>query len=181
MPNSAHAHLIFVHAAPAFLWASLLVYLFAHWFPKEIGLRLASLLLVLIAAIGLVVAANTGEGAVDVLRGDPLVDGEVVHEHEELGELVFPLAVVSAFMVLVWFVRSRNHRPVRHDWAWWAGLVLLLVTTAITTYTGHLGGRIRHPEILPGWSATDAENSTTFDNTDHGVDTEMTAPDSLSP
>lgn len=146
MPNPAHLHLILVHSAPTMFWMGFLLLLISYFFPREQGIRLATTIVVIMGAIGLIAAANTGEAAVDLLKGLPGMDEAAIHTHEEMGEFVFPFALASAFLVLIWFTLSRKKEQHVRGWAWWVSLLFIAGTATLATYTSSLGGKIRHPE-----------------------------------
>lgn len=56
---------------------------------------------------------------------------------------------LAALYLLVLFFMGRS-APL---WAWIVTTLLLLVSIGLITTTGHLGGKIRHPEITKGWEA----------------------------
>ncbi len=161
MPNAAHLHLILVHSSPTLLWIGLLLCTVSYFHPNEKAIRLVTLVVVLMAAFGLVAAANSGEAAVDMIEGEPSFDKGVVHDHEEAGELLFPFALASAFLVLIWFTLSRKKEHHVRGWAWWASIVLLVGTASLATYASNLGGKIRHPEAQKGWVVEPADSSGT--------------------
>lgn len=170
--NAAHLHLIIVHAAPALIWAGLFLFVIAWFFPRERAIRLATLIVVLGTAVLFVLAANTGESAMELLHEVPGVSDELIHEHEDLGELMYPLALAAAFIVLVWFTLARRDERHARGWSWWVGLVLLAAAAGLATWTANRGGAIRHPESTPGWEVPVAEPSDAAGEHEHGAEVE---------
>ncbi|MCB2211857.1 hypothetical protein KQI52_07075 [bacterium] len=152
MPNAAHLHLIFVHAAPTMLWIGLLLLIFSSFYKNQTGLHLATLVVILMAAAGLVLAANTGESAADLVSQIPGISDKAIHDHEELGETMFPFALASAFLTIIWFTLLRKHPDKVRSWAWWASVLLVAGTAVFATVVSNVGGHIRHPEALESLS-----------------------------
>jgi len=161
MPNAAHLHMILVHSAPTLLWVGFLLCLFSYFHPSEKAIRLVTLVIVLMAAVGLVAAANSGEAAEELIESSTWFDHDVVEEHEEAGELLFPFGLASAFLVLIWFTLSQKKEHQVRGWAWWASVVILLGTASLATYASNLGGKIRHPEAQKGWVVQPVDSSET--------------------
>jgi uncharacterized BrkB/YihY/UPF0761 family membrane protein len=159
MPNAAHIHLILVHSAPTLLWIGLFLFLLSYFAPHERVIRLATLIVILMAVVGLVAGANSGEAATDLIHAETGIVEEVVHQHEEAGELLFPFALATAFLVFIWFTLARKTEPNVRGWAWWAGVFFIAGTALLSTYTSNLGGLIRHPEVEKGWTPTQTETS----------------------
>ena len=154
--NPAHLHLILAHAAPTMIYVTLFVLILSRFFPREQGPRLAALILAFLAAGALVLAANSGEEAVEELRYVPEVVQDAIEPHEEMGELLFPLSLLAAFLVLIWYTQARKTPETSGGWTWWAALLMVLITVVLATWTANLGGAIRHPESQPGWVAPEA-------------------------
>ncbi len=169
MPNAAHLHLIFVHSAPTLMWIGLLLLIFSSFYKNQTGLHLSTLVIILMAAAGLVLAANTGESAADLVSQIPGISDEAIHEHEELGETMFPFALASAFLSIIWFSLVRKNPDKIRGWAWWASVLLVAGTAIFATVVSNVGGHIRHPEALESYNAV---GETQRPSVDYDVETE---------
>jgi uncharacterized membrane protein len=151
--TGAHLHLLVNHL-PIFgsIFALALLILSFVWAPDV--LRRTAFAVLVVTALGAAAADLTGEPAEDAIRGFPGVRREVIHEHEEMGEKSYIVAEVLGVLSLVALVRWRRS-PVPRGAAYGA-LVGAVVLGGMMTYTGLLGGRVRHTEVRPGATPADA-------------------------
>ncbi len=143
-------HLILNHVPViGALWALLLV-LVALVKPTPALTRLA-LVFTLLVGVATVPAYLSGEPAEEVVEHLPGTGESALHDHEEMGEKALAAGIaagVVALIALFWSARSRSRRgPLA------ATLLVLLVAAALLGWTGHLGGKVRRPELRSGNSA----------------------------
>ena len=153
MFSGAHLHLLVNHA-PIFgaLFATAL--LIISYFAAPTIMRRMALVILIVTAIGAVFANKTGEPAEDAIRRYPGVQRSIIHEHEEMGEKAYYIAVVLGLAAIFALYKWRN-RPVPGGFN-----VLMILASAFLSgamvYTGLLGGRVRHTEVRPGAVNADA-------------------------
>jgi len=151
--TGAHLHLLINHLPMlGSLFALALLIVSLVWAPDV--LRRTAFAVLVVTALGAAAADLTGEPAEDAIRGFPGVRREVIHEHEEMGEKSYIVAEVLGVLSLVALVRWRRS-PVPRG-AGYGALVGAVILGGMMTYTGLLGGRVRHTEVRPGATPADA-------------------------
>lgn len=153
MPEGAHLHLLVNHA-PIFGSLFALALLIASYFTAADTFRRAAFVVLILTAIAGAAANLSGDAAEDAIRGFPGVKRDVIHEHEEMGDKAYYLAGVLGVLSLGALVRWRR-RPIPANVTLIAALATAFVGGAMV-YTGLLGGRVRHTEVRPGATKTDA-------------------------
>ncbi|MBI4538266.1 MAG: hypothetical protein HY704_01980 [Gemmatimonadetes bacterium] len=149
--NPAHLHLLVNHLPVIGLIIAILL-LAAATLARSGALVRASLGLLVFLAFAAVAVYLTGEGAEEVVERLPDVDDAFIEGHEEAA-LVAAIATGALGVVsLAGLWRFRRPRTIPGRFAILL-LILSLVPAALLTWTAHLGGRIRHQEARPGWSA----------------------------
>jgi uncharacterized membrane protein len=152
MFSGAHLHLLVNHA-PIFGAIFATILLIISYFAAPAVMRRMAFAILIVTAIAGVLADKTGEPAEDAIRRYPGVQREIIHEHEEMGEKAYYIAIVVGLAAMFALYHWRN-RPVPGGFN-----VLMIVASAFLSgamiYTGLLGGRVRHTEIRPG--AVDAD------------------------
>lgn len=143
--NDTHLHLIITHL-PIFgsmLGAIVLVYGFMT------GSKLvknAAYIILIIAAVGGVVAFSTGEAAEELVENIAGVAPDDVEAHEEWGERAIFAIVSLGILSVAGLFSGYFSQPIRKITE-----VLILVAAVLcfimTGWTGYLGGKIRHNEI----------------------------------
>lgn len=150
--DKAHLHLMITHLPIFGMLCGAIVMAFALY-SKSRTTTIAAYYVVVLAAVGGLIAYFTGEAAEHNLKKFAEVSGRVIHEHEEFAELtVIAVGVTGAVALiglLLTYKTSRHWRVVAS-----VGLLLTVVSLAMASYTGYLGGKIRHTEIYG------AENTT---------------------
>jgi len=104
--------------------------------PRGRALEPAAAVLVVLAALGSIATVVTGNLAHDAAVVPPAAR-ELVHRHEELGEIAMWALVVLALARLA-LVRLNRHRGA----VAWLYLVLLAGAAGAVSYNGHLGGQM---------------------------------------
>lgn len=152
--TSAHLHLALNHFPIVGVLISIVLLIVALGRRDSAFLR-AGLLALLITALFALPVYFSGEPTEEVVENLAGVSHDAIEEHEEIAKLAFFglefLGVLAAFGLYTY----RNRTAPR-----WYGLVVGLgavVVTTLTLWTGALGGRIRHTEVRPGFSAEAAE------------------------
>ena len=152
MLSGVHLHLLVNHA-PLFgaLFALAVVAASFFWAPDV--LRRTALVILVFTALAGAASDLTGEPAEDAIRGFPGVKRDVIHEHEEMGEKSYIVAIVVGVLALGALVRWRRV-PIPRG-VGLGSLAGAAVVSGMMAYTALLGGRVRHTEVRPG--ATDAD------------------------
>ncbi len=121
---------------------------------KDRSLQHAAMAFFIVAAIGGLIATNTGEGAEHMVEDRAGISHDLIHAHEEAAERAFWIATVVGLMAAYAWYASRRALPN-------ARTLLLLATIsglasfASMGYASALGGQIDHPELQV--AAPDAE------------------------
>jgi uncharacterized membrane protein len=133
LPDPLHPAVVHFPIALA-LVALLLETLARH--PRGRALEPAAAVLIVLAALGAVVAVVTGDLAHDDAVVPPAARG-LIDRHEDLGTIAMWALVVLAIARLV-LARLGRHRGA----AAWIYLVLLAGAAGAVGYNGHLGGQV---------------------------------------
>lgn len=143
--NAAHIHLVVNHLP---LFSALFGGALLAWglFRNQPALKAAGLVLGVVAGLGGVVAAQSGERAEDVIEAYANVDERALEAHEEAAELTQLGAVALGLISLMGLVIPADRARLRQLTERGA-LLLFLVVFAMVARTASLGGPIRHPEI----------------------------------
>jgi uncharacterized membrane protein len=153
MFSGAHLHLLVNHA-PVFGTLFALALLIASYFTAADTFRRTAFVVLVCSAIAGAVANLSGDAAEDAIRGFPGVRRQVIHAHEQMGDKAYYLGLALGILALIALLRWRR-RPVPASATLVAVLATLFVSGAFA-YTALLGGQIRHTEVRPGATATDA-------------------------
>ena len=156
--NGPHLHLLVNHVPILGVFFALPLLALAWVRRKDAGLLLASVLLLVMSALGSGAALATGEPAEEGVEDLPGVSEAAIHEHEELAELAAGLSAASAAVGLLALWRSRKaggFAPMSVG----AASALAVVAAGAMGAAGWSGGQIRHTELRAGEVATvdDAE------------------------
>jgi hypothetical protein len=153
MISGVHLHLLVNHA-PLFgaLFALALLAASFIWAPDV--LRRIAMLCLIGTALAAFVADQSGDPAEDAIRGFPGVRREVIHAHEDFAEKSWIASGIIGVLALGALVRWRR-TPIPQGVAAGA-LVGAAVVSGMMAWTAQLGGRVRHTEIRPGATSTDA-------------------------
>jgi hypothetical protein len=153
MISGAHLHLLVNHA-PVFgaLFALALLAASFIWAPDV--LRRTALVVLVGTALAAFVSDQSGDPAEDAIRGFPGVKREAIHAHEDFAEKSWIASGIIGVLALGALIRWRR-APIPQGVA--AGALLgAAVVSGMMAWTAQLGGRVRHTEIRPGATATDA-------------------------
>jgi hypothetical protein len=161
--NGAQIHLLLNHLPILGLFFALpllAIVLIKH---DAKGVFYSAVIILVIAGIGGVGAMLSGEEAEGVLQQFGGIDHEIMHEHEEMGELAGWVSLAVGLLALAFAFLL--HRSGKTEIDVWKPVVLILATgiaASVLAWTGHTGGKIRHPEIREGFdpsAAAPAESS----------------------
>ena len=153
MFSGAHLHLLVNHA-PIFGSLFAFALLIASYFTSADVLRKTAFVLLIATALAGTAADLSGDAAEDAIRGFPGVKREVIHAHEDMADKAYILADILGVLALAGLIRWRR-RPVPGGAALASVLATAFVAGAMV-YTGLLGGQVRHTEVRPGATTTDA-------------------------
>lgn len=143
IPNQAHLHLLLNHfPIIGFFFAALLLG-YGVWRDND-GYQRSGLVLLVVAGILGGLAFATGEGAEEVLEQYPSFSKELVHEHEEAGELAIWAIGLTAVTAAAGLYFRGQQRITQ------AALALAVLSLVLIGRTNNLGGQISHPEIRSG-------------------------------
>lgn len=155
--NPEHIHLILNHfpiLGIMFAWVLLCIGLLMN---KPVHLRIGLVTIVLIALIT-IPAFLTGEEAEEVVEELPGISHELIHDHEEAGELGLWLMEISGIIALVGIMMQIKQHPFTKKLLWGL-LVFSMATLADMVYIGLTGGKIRHSNADRPATQTELEES----------------------
>lgn len=123
---------------------------------RSLDLKRAGLALLVAASLASIPVYLTGEGADEIVEDRVGVNGRDIKEHEEAAEWGFIAVLVTGALAAGALVLTR----VKDRFRLAPILVLLvgLVASVILFRVAHLGGLIRHPELISGPSGSDVES-----------------------
>jgi len=153
-----HLHLLITHLP---IYGSILgsLVLFYGILAKSKTTRLAGYYVLVISAIGGIIAFSTGEHAEETVEEIQGIAKTMIEEHEEFAERTLIAIIAMGVTALAGiFFTLRNATFAK------AVAVIVLVTSLIcfsmAAWTGYLGGQIRHTEVNPANVSTPAHNNT---------------------
>ncbi len=149
--NAAHLHLLMNHVPVlgAVFSVALLVWAMLRRSEELLRTALLAWALVALSAIPVYFAGTRAE---DIVQDMPGVNPASISAHEDAAEIALAaICACGAWAAAgLWFFRRSPSAP-----RWFLVVLLLLGLAACTALarTADLGGRIRHPEAVPGWVA----------------------------
>lgn len=134
MISATHIHAMVIHFPVALILAGFLSELVSFFSKKEFFSKAAFYLLIL-GALGAVVAYISGNAAGSGIEEGPLK--KPLELHEQAATITLWLAIITAFFRagMLYFKESRK-------WARITGLVLFLALSGAVARTGYLGGQL---------------------------------------
>lgn len=148
--NAAHIHLMVNHLP---LFAALFagaILAFGLW-RRQTTLVNTALVLAVVAGLGAVLAAQTGERAEEIAEGLPAVAEATIESHEEAAEAAMISAIALGIVALM-ALAVPARLAVAKRMAAIGSLALVVVTFGLVARTADLGGEIRHSEIADAGS-----------------------------
>lgn len=147
MPNPAQLHLLVNHLPVFAPFLAIVVYSIAWARRGDVGAFLSGGALTILGGIGAFAADQTGDGAYDQVKALPGVVQDVLDAHAEAADWAVGAGVLAAIVLGAVLVVTRKAARAP-AWAMALGLVLSGVQAATAARVAHLGGLIRHPEIV---------------------------------
>lgn len=152
--DPTRVHLFITHLPVFGLFLGFLALLYGV-FRREKHVRIIALFIIAVAAVGAVIAFQTGEAAEETVEHIAGVSHDAIEEHEESAELtilfIYGLGVLS--IIGMYLEAKENRHALRLS-------LFLVLFTALTFYfvatTANLGGKIRHTEIVRDGTQPDA-------------------------
>jgi len=143
--NPIHLHLLTNHipVIATLIGALLLV---AGLIRKSRELRIAAAAVLLVAAIGGMVASASGEEADELVEHREDFDKALIHDHEEAAERTMPFVFAMGLLALA----TIGAEMARKRFGKFTAPLLLVAALGVfgfAAWAGFLGGKIRHPEI----------------------------------
>ncbi len=146
--NTAHWHLILNHF-PIIGTLGGIVVLFYGLIRKSNDTKVLGALLILAMAIISVIVMETGEAAEEVVEKIPGISEVAMEAHEDAAKIANVILIASGVLALISLALhffKRNAVTIAMS----ATLILSSVAFGFMAYTGYLGGKIRHTEIIAG-------------------------------
>jgi len=161
-----HLHLLLNHLPVVGIMGAVLLLLFGM-IRNNAELKRTALVSFVLVAILSFLANSTGCGAARAVRNFTGIEQVRIHDHSSVADtssmVSYILGVIALIgLVLAWVKKGtnpsndalayvRHHKEPRAALLWLC-LVIGLVEVYLLAWTANLGGRIRHPEIDPGFS-----------------------------
>lgn len=153
--DQTHLHLLITHLPIFGSLLGTLVLGYGMW-KKSDTTQLASYYLLVISALGAVIAYLTGEAAEETVENIKGVSENVIEQHADFASYALvALITVGVFSLIgIYFksIKSTFAKPIAT-----MTLFLALISFSLVARTGYLGGQIRHTEIASGTSQTAGE------------------------
>lgn len=146
--DQTHLHLVITHLP---IFGSILGCLVLAYgiFAKSIHTQIAAYLLFVVSSIGSGVAYLTGEAAEETVEGIQGIAESMIEEHEDFAVIALVALIVLGVTSLIGLFLIRR-KPAFAKTAALTVLVVSLISFGLVTWTGYLGGQIRHTEIASG-------------------------------
>lgn len=157
--SPVHLHLLLNHVAIMAALFSVPLFLFGL-IRKNETIQNVSYAGFVLAAIAAIPVFLTGEPAEDAVEKLPGVLESIIEQHETMAEIAIWLVVVTGIIALGALLRSKIHF-FRSRVIVLAMVVASIASASVISYTGYLGGQIRHTEIAgaqPAAPANGGEN-----------------------
>ncbi len=157
-----HVHLLITHLP---IYGSILggvVLAYGLW-TNSSHTMIAAYLLFIISAVGAGIAYSTGEAAEETVEGIQSIIKGKLDQHED-----FAIYALWAFIIL----GIASLVGLLFTFKKWTGiksvglvtLILAFISFGLSSYTGYLGGQIRHTEIVDSNSSTGIQSQQTDDH-----------------
>jgi len=143
--NWAQLHLGFVHVPVVGAFFSLILFILALVYRADLIFRVACGFTVF-CAMAAAVSYFTGGEAFELMKDQ--LDTDVVEQHALVARGAFLLYTLGGVGALVALLQELQEEPAAPALRW-ALLGVNLVVFAVLLWAAHLGGLIRHPELLP--------------------------------
>lgn len=140
-----HLHLMITHLPiyGSIIGTLVLIYGMAT---KSRHTKMAAYFVLLTAALGGIIAFSTGEAAEETVKNIQGISKNLIEEHEEFANITFTviiaLGIASLAGLLLTWKKSKFTNLISI-----IALILSIVCVGMSSWTGYLGGQIRHTEI----------------------------------
>ena len=143
--DQTHLHLLITHLPiyGSILGAIVLAY---GLVTKSQHTANAAYIVLIISAIGGIIAKQTGEAAEETVENIQGISEELIHEHEEAADIALIAIIILGVISLVALFASYRKWSFSNSMSWIA-LMVSLITFGLVARTGYIGGQIRHTEI----------------------------------
>jgi uncharacterized membrane protein len=142
--NPTHLHLAITHL-PIFGTAIGLLVLLYGIYTGSYHTKMAAYAVLVVAAIGGIIAFSTGEAAEETVESLQGIVKRTVEEHEEFAETALIAIIASGVASLtgayITWKQSKFAKAIAV-----IVLIISLICLAVVSWTGYLGGQIRHTE-----------------------------------
>lgn len=146
--DQTHIHLLITHLPVFGSLLGTLILGYGMW-KKSNTTVMASYYVLVISALGAVVAYVTGEGAEETVENIQGVSEKVIEQHADFAVFalvaLIAVGVFSLFGIFARLTASALAKP-----AATVTLLLAIISFGLVARTGYLGGQIRHTEIASG-------------------------------
>jgi uncharacterized membrane protein len=153
--DQTHIHLLITHLPIFGSLLGTLVLGYGMW-KKSDSTQLASYYVLIISALGAVIAYITGEGAEETVENIQGVSENAIEQHADFAVYaliaLIAVGIVSLLGVYCKITKSSFAKPIAT-----VTLVVALLSFGLVARTGYLGGQIRHTEIASGTSQNSGE------------------------
>ncbi|MFH0883699.1 MAG: hypothetical protein V2A56_11990 [bacterium] len=150
--NAPHIHLLVNHV-PILGSAFGLFLLLLSLHPRfGANVRRAALVFFVVTGLFSILSVLSGDAAHELLHGTPGIVSANVEAHEEAADKASMVAIITGLAALLMLVMDWMGRKLP-GFVPWLVYLLAILTFALMVYTGEVGGHIRHPEIVKGWTA----------------------------
>lgn len=143
--NLTHLHLVVTHLPIFGTIVGLLILLYGMY-TGSYHTKMAAYALLLTAAVGCIIAFSTGEAAEETVENIPGITRSIIEEHEEFAEITLIATLILGGAALagayITWKKPKFTKAISI-----IVLILALICFGMTSWTGYLGGRIRHTEI----------------------------------
>lgn len=143
--NQTHIHLIITHLP---IFGSLLggIVLVHGLLTKTKQTLIAAYILLIITSLGAGIAYLTGEGAEDGVEKIPGIVKSMIGQHEEVALIALISLILVGISSIFGIFFTVKQSPLTFKIAF-TTLIICFISFGIISYTGYLGGKIRHTEI----------------------------------
>jgi uncharacterized membrane protein len=142
--NTAHWHLVLNHF-PIIGTMIIGIVLTIAIITKNKGMTMSSYAILFLLSVIAFIVNQTGEGAEEAVENLTGINKWALHEHEEFAETSIIIhmvtGVLAVFALILSFIKKVTSRLVS-----FVVLLLTFITIGFMSYTGYLGGQIRHTE-----------------------------------
>ncbi len=148
--NAAHIHLLLNHIPILGTIFGLLLLCYGIWKHSD-EIKKASLGTFVITALITIPVYLTGDGAAQIVGNLPEVSVAIIRRHDSAATITLvAIEILGALSLFsLWFGRgNRGLKP----WLTGVILVIALICSGLGSWTGSIGGEIRHTEVRPGFS-----------------------------